>query len=93
MRSLSTKSTEGSKYQFYEHYGRLLLADLKKLTEKDIFKILEQLLVAIYNLHCQNTMGRCFDIENVIITMNNDIMLMDFGFGSPLKYKPIEFIT
>lgn len=48
---------------------------------------------AILNLHKKGTLGRCFNIDNIIIDKDNNIMLMDFGFGSPLTYIPIECLN
>ncbi|CAD8071564.1 unnamed protein product [Paramecium primaurelia] len=85
----------GSKYVFFKYFGNFRLADItKKLVEVEIINILSQLIQAIYALHRCKLMGRCFNIYNILITNiskgNFCIKLMDFGFGCPLEYQPLQ---
>ncbi|CAK77429.1 unnamed protein product (macronuclear) [Paramecium tetraurelia] len=85
----------GSKYIFFKYFGSFRLADIsKKLLEAEVINILGQLISAIYNLHKSKLMGRCFNIYNILVTNIQKgsfcIKLMDFGFGCPLEYQPLD---
>ncbi|CAD8168933.1 unnamed protein product [Paramecium octaurelia] len=88
-------TNRGSKYVFFKYFGSFRLADIsKKLVEAEVINILGQLIQAIFILHKNKLMGRCFNIYNILVTNIQKgsfcIKLMDFGFGCPLEYQPLD---
>lgn len=74
-----------------QNFEQIIFQEGKKITEKEVFKIADELLQSIEFLHCQNIIHRDIRIPNVIYDGTN-IRLIDLGLGRYLNQKNIEEI-
>lgn len=69
-------------FEFCEHDLAGLLANPKvKFTLGEIKKVMQQLLNALYYIHCNKILHRDMKPSNVLITKNGTLKLTDFGLS------------
>ncbi|CAD8127724.1 unnamed protein product [Paramecium sonneborni] len=81
-------------YQFLKPKGTTLeYFILQKiiLSEEEITSLFNQLILALYEIHKQGVLGRCFSIYNIYYDRIK-ITLSNFGYYSDLQLKPPEFL-
>ncbi|CAD8125920.1 unnamed protein product [Paramecium sonneborni] len=81
-------------YQFSKPKGTTLDYWIRQkivLSEQEITSLFNQLLLALYEIHKQGVLGRCFSIFNIYYD-SNKITLSNFGYYSDLQLKPPEFL-
>lgn len=55
----------------------------ESISQETITKYFLQLIETLYQLHSIKILGRVFTVENIIIENENEnIILMDFGYGA-----------
>ncbi|CAK64529.1 unnamed protein product (macronuclear) [Paramecium tetraurelia] len=68
-----------------------LIKSKANLSVEEITDLFKQLLIGLYVLHQQGSLGRCFTIQNTYIS-NNQIKLSVFGFYPNLQLTPPEYL-
>ena len=61
------------------------------LSEDESLKYFQQLINALYYLHCQNITHRDIKIDNLLLDKNLDLKLIDFGLST--KYSDDRLLT
>ena len=63
----------------------------RKLSEKIAKFLFRQIILGIKHIHSQNIVHRDIKLENIIIDLNNNVKICDFGIGKILK-SPEELL-
>ncbi|CAK65154.1 unnamed protein product (macronuclear) [Paramecium tetraurelia] len=85
------RSADGHNYKAFEYPGEYkLLRDLIKPKEETILNIVSDLVSALMILHSNSLLGRCFNIDNIILINGTTPMLMEFGYYPKMDYKVPE---
>ncbi|CAD8210677.1 unnamed protein product [Paramecium octaurelia] len=84
-------SADGHNYKAFEYVGEYqILRDLIKPKEETILKIVSDLVSALMILHSNSLLGRCFNIDNIILINGTTPILMEFGYYPKMDYKAPE---
>ena len=59
----------------------------RKLSEKTAKFLFRQIILGIKYIHEQNIVHRDIKLENLLIDLNNNIKICDFGIGRKIKNK------
>lgn len=57
---------------------------MKKIPEEVIAYILRKMLIGLYALHAKRQLHRDLKSDNVLVSLNGDIKVADFGFAIQL---------
>ncbi|CAD8174811.1 unnamed protein product [Paramecium pentaurelia] len=77
-------------FETYKDY--ILLSELKQLQEQVILKIFQDLLIALFTIHQKGLLGRCFNVNNILLVENQHSVMMEYGFYPDLEYQVPEMI-
>jgi len=59
----------------------------RKLSEKTAKYLFKQIILGIQHIHSHKIVHRDIKLENILIDLNNNIKICDFGIGKILTYK------
>ena len=48
-------------------------------------------MTGLYDLHRNKSIGRCFNVHNILVTNKENIILMEFGYYPDLNFVLPEF--
>ena len=74
-------------FPYYANKDLQTYINSQKINEKDIWKILQQLIEGIYILHQYHIIHRDIKIQNILVDNNGDILIADFGICKILENK------
>ena len=57
----------------------------RKLSEKTAKFLFRQIILGIKHIHSQNIVHRDIKLENIIIDLNNNVKICDFGIGKVIS--------
>ncbi|CAD8104732.1 unnamed protein product [Paramecium primaurelia] len=81
------KSADSHNYKAFEYEGEYkILRDLIKPKEETILKIISDIVSALMILHSNQIIGRCFNIDNIILVNGYTPVLMEFGYYPKMDY-------
>ncbi|CAD8086369.1 unnamed protein product [Paramecium sonneborni] len=86
------KTISQSFYAFESYKEYTLLSELKQLPEQVILKICQDLLIGLFTLHQKGLLGRCFNVNNILLVENQHCVMMEYGFYPDLEFQVPEIV-